>query len=204
LHVATHITYLKINGKKKIVHAPPADAADAMADAAGERLRYGGPMTGDRGPSDPKTGAGGKAARVEARLRARYPEVQYVYVQYLSEHLADCAREFDGDLSQLLVLAVLGQERLEAVVRDGLSAAPSATSATRIADVTGLPRETVRRKLLLLEAKGWIARVDGAAWALQADGTETQARRELADLDARGIARLARLYVQLERLLQER
>jgi DNA-binding MarR family transcriptional regulator len=158
-------------------------------------------MSVDRGPIDAK--AGGRAAVVEARLRARYTDVQYAYVQYLSEHLADCARAFDGDLSQLLVLAVLGQERLEAVKRDGLSAPPSTMNATRIADVTGLPRETVRRKLGLLEAKGWIHRADGAGWVLTSDSEASQARRDLAELDARGLSRLARLYVQIERIVRD-
>jgi DNA-binding transcriptional ArsR family regulator len=160
-------------------------------------------MTADRGPIDPKTGAVGKAAGVEARLRERYLDAQYAYVQYLSEHLADCARAFDGDLAQLLVLAVLGQERLEAVRRDGPSAAPSAMNATRIADVTGLPRETVRRKLARLEARGWIHRVDRAGWVLTSDDEISNARLDLADLDARGLARLARLYVQIERIVRD-
>ena len=65
-------------------------------------------MTDD--PSDP-AGADPRPKRAAPVLDAferNYAQVQYHYVQFLTEHLADCARTFSGDLTKVLVLAVLG------------------------------------------------------------------------------------------------
>ena len=70
-------------------------------------------------------------------------------------------------------------------------------SASRLADVTGIPRETVRRKLASLQADGWIERTDDGSWRLKIEGGEARAQRDLAELDARGIRRGARLLTAL-------
>jgi len=137
-------------------------------------------------------------------MRERYVSVQYAYVQFLSEHLADCARSFRGDLQSVLVLAIIGQAHLSAYAQRGASHGEShsyGVQALRIADITGIPRETVRRKLAKLRDLGWIhSGPDG--WFLTGDGkSETQARTDLADLDSRGIERLARLYDEMSRIL---
>jgi hypothetical protein len=41
--------------------------------------------------------------------REKYRFLQYHLTQFFTEHLLDAARAFDGDLSELLVLAVIGQ-----------------------------------------------------------------------------------------------
>ncbi len=38
-----------------------------------------------------------------------YREYQYCFVEFLTEHLADVSRAFDGDLQEMLVLAVIGR-----------------------------------------------------------------------------------------------
>ena len=65
-----------------------------------------------------------------------------------------------------------------------------------IADYTGIPRETVRRKLLLLEEKGWITK--GADGALQATN---KARRELEPLTLASIRYLEQLFKLFQTLL---
>jgi DNA-binding transcriptional ArsR family regulator len=129
--------------------------------------------------------------------------VQYHYVQFLTEHLADCARVFSGDLTKVLVLAVLGQRHIEAqtsVQKDRASGPSGAMSASRIADVTGLSRETVRRKLGALSDLGWVEQGADRRWRIVvADGASTL-RRDLKDLDRRGLQRLARLYCALSPL----
>ncbi len=70
----------------------------------------------------------------------------------------------------MLVLAVIGQVRIASMAYAGTmeirrNKAPSLPS--RLADVTGIPRETVRRKLTLLANKGWIERTPegpGGLW----------------------------------------
>ena len=159
-------------------------------------------------PDDPSDPAGAdprpkRAAPVLDAFERNYAQVQYHYVQFLTEHLADCARTFSGDLTKVLVLAVLGQRHIEAqtsVQKDKAAGQSSAMSASRIADVTGLPRETVRRKLDALSDLGWVEQGADRRWRIAAvDGTSTL-RHDLRDLDARGLQRLARLYASLSAL----
>ena len=151
----------------------------------------------DPGGADPRPK---RAAPVLDAFERNYAQVQDHYVQFLTEHLADCARTFSSDLTKVLVLAVLGQRHTEAQTaahRDKAAGQPSAMSASRIADVTGLPRETVRRKLDALSDLGWVAQGADRRWRIAAvDGTSTL-RHDLKDLDARGLQRLARLYASL-------
>ena len=160
-------------------------------------------MTND--PSDP-AGADPRPKRAAPVLDAferNYAQVQYHYVQFLTEHLADCARTFSGDLTKVLVLAVLGQRHIEAQIsaqKDKAAGQPSAMSALRIADVTGLPRETVRRKLEALSGLGWVEQGPDRRWQIASVAGATSLRSDLKDLDARGLQRLARLYTALSPL----
>ena len=160
-------------------------------------------MTDD--PSDP-VGADPRPKRAAPVLDAfdrNYAQVQYHYVQFLTEHLADCARTFSGDLTKVLVLAVLGQRHIEAQTsaqKDKVAGQPSAMSASRIADVTGLPRETVRRKLEALSDLGWVEQGPDRRWQIAAVAGATTLRSDLKDLDARGLQRLARLFAALSPL----
>lgn len=160
-------------------------------------------MTDD--PSDP-AGADPRPKRAAPVLDAferNYAQVQYHYVQFLTEHLADCARTFSGDLTKVLVLAVLGQRHIEAQIlsqKDPGADQPSAMSASRIADVTGLPRETVRRKLDALSDQGWAEQGTDRRWRIAAVNGTSTLRHDLRDLDERGLQRLARLYASLSPL----
>lgn len=103
----------------------------------------------------------------------------------------------------MLVLAIIGQVALNARARDPKSDVDGGVSitASRISDVTGIPRETVRRKLRALEDKKWIVRQTDSSWRLAFEGDQAPARRDLAELDQRGIARLAALLTTLRPLL---
>jgi hypothetical protein len=158
-------------------------------------------MSGEGGNPDDK--------RIEATadaLLADYLDTQYHYVQFLTEHLADCASAFDGDLAAVLVLAVLGQRRLEGA-RDApgalhLDVARVAMNASRIADVSGIPRETVRRRLQTLRRKGWVDQDPRHGWYVLGPSLASPARASLSDLEARSFRRLARLYLRLSEILE--
>lgn len=141
-----------------------------------------------------------RTAPVLDAFERNYAQVQYHFVQFLTEHLCDCAQAFSGDLTKLLVLAVLGQRHIEAQTsapKDAASGHSSAMSASRIADVTGLPRETVRRKLEALSGQGWVEQTADRRWRIaMIDGASTL-RHDLKDLDTRGLQRLARLFATL-------
>lgn len=93
---------------------------------------------------------------------------------FLVAYLSRLYKEFDGDLLLALVLGEIAHHNISALrtaarsplefsasLRRALQAGPVPrlpTNAYSIAQATGIPRQTVRRKLAVLEAKGWIAR----------------------------------------------
>jgi len=150
-----------------------------------------------------------RAAAVAAALDEQYIVYQYRFVEFFIDHLTDVSRAFRGDLQAMLVLALIGQSWINAVraaQAEGIEPADlpperTSTSASRIADVTGIPRQTVRRKLAALEERGWIWRnEDGSCRLAHADG-QTAARRDLSDTDRRALRRVARLFTDLEALV---
>ncbi len=132
---------------------------------------------------------------------SQYAEIQYVIVQFLTEHLADCRQVFGGDLDAVLVLAVIGQRHISAYLAEARETPPGrpvfSMSASRIADVSGMPRETVRRKLAMLQQKGWVQQNSDATWAIAGDPGETKAQADLSELDQRGMARALRFHAEL-------
>jgi hypothetical protein len=144
-----------------------------------------------------------RSDEIDAAFRVNYPAVQYVFVQFISEHLADCSREFNGDMQQLLILAVIGQVFLADFMRAKGPPLPDETngiSASRLADVCKIPRETVRRKLKLLEEKNWICQNGEQSWTLVHENGVSTAGKWLDALDRRGMLRLSRLHAALERI----
>lgn len=143
------------------------------------------------------------AAAIEARLRDDYPRFQYAYVAFIADHLADVSRSFGGDLQPAVILAVLGQRYLQSRAAEAAGASPlsPAMAAARIADATAIPRETVRRKLAMLEGRDWIRRLADGGYALAVVDNEALARADLRALDERGIERAARLLAELRGML---
>jgi CRP-like cAMP-binding protein len=142
-------------------------------------------------------------AKFEFEFFKNYPLFQYTFVHFLSEHLSDCSRIFEGDLQQMLILAVIGQSCTSRLIN--LETHPESTdgaiSASRLADVCGIPRETVRRKLKILEHRGWIVQNGARNWSLALEGEQVVAWTDLLELNHRGIKRLARIYATFERLM---
>lgn len=148
-----------------------------------------------------------RADELSEAFRENYRDYQYRFVEFFVEHLSDVSRAFSGDLQQAMVLAILGQVRLRAVREAMAGGEPLAakmqgdgTTASRIADVTGIPRETVRRKLDALRRKGWVVQEEDRLWRIEVDpdGAGAAARRDLAGVDERALHRIARLVADLE------
>jgi hypothetical protein len=139
-------------------------------------------------------------------FKGTYLETQYHYVQFLTEHLADCAAAFGGDLDCMLVLAVLGQRRLDYARQEADPPDPDpsriAMSAVRIAEVSGIPRETVRRKLAICRKWGWVSQHPRHGWHISGTGPSAPARQSMAELEGRTFRRLARLYLRLSEILE--
>jgi hypothetical protein len=138
-----------------------------------------------------------------------YISAQYAWVRCISDHLADCSRVFGGDLQAMTLLAIIGQVALAKLIQTGVVGpaefddpfVAEATNASRLADVTGIPRQTVRRKLAKLQALGWVEQDENAGWRLAQGGAgQAQARLDLAGLENRSIARIGRLIADFDRL----
>ena len=125
------------------------------------------------------------------RLERNFGKLHAVHVSAFARHLIECRRACDGDLDMFLVLTIIGErtfspryapdamshsEFLEGSVE---SVEPLAINLQSIADYSGIPRETVRRKIEQLIARGWVRR-DELRFVTATD----QANDELRDLTA--------------------
>jgi hypothetical protein len=118
-------------------------------------------------------------------LARNFGRIWPVHVEHFTQLLITLRREFGGDLDRMLVLAVIGLRTLPPRRVDGLSYSEFQAGRTleqaspiniqSIADTTGIPRETARRKVRQLEADGWIEEIDGGYLAVSA-----RAREDLA------------------------
>lgn len=152
----------------------------------------------------PAMNSSARLSEVQKRIETSYYPVQYAFVQFFTEHLVDLVDSFEGDLTQMLVLAVLGQRRLESQFdgHDESRFGKACMSASRIADVLHLPRQTVNRKLAALKARGWIDNHPQKGWYIVGDATQAPAKEAFSEFEERFNIRLARLYVQLRQELQ--
>ncbi|WP_296900504.1 helix-turn-helix domain-containing protein [Thiohalocapsa sp.] len=106
----------------------------------------------------------------EDTLSACFGRIWPVHNDAFCELLVTLRRQFDGDLDRMLVLAVIGSRTLSRGRTDGMcyesfmdgerADEPPSINLQSIADYSGIPRETVRRKLHDLERLGWITRQD--------------------------------------------
>lgn len=103
-------------------------------------------------------------------LRRNFGKLHALSVAALTRHLIECRRVCDGDLDLFLVLTIIGErtftplhapdemshtEFIEGTVSE-LNSLP--INLQSISDYSGIPRETVRRKIEVLIKKGWVKR----------------------------------------------
>lgn len=101
-----------------------------------------------------------------------------VHVEGFIRLLSGLRQVFDGDLDSVLILAVVGsavlpRDRLpkDLAYDDFLTGESRRNLVTplnthSISQITGIPRESVRRKLSKLQKKGWTVRDDRGHWAI--------------------------------------
>lgn len=106
----------------------------------------------------------------EESLRRNFGKVHALHVAALTRHLVECRQVCDGDLDLFLVMTIIGERTFTArKAPENMSHAdfiegsvsdlePAAINLQSIADYSGIPRETVRRKIETLIEKGWVER----------------------------------------------
>lgn len=143
------------------------------------------------------------------RLREHHTEVSYLLGRFMTEHLVRVNQAFGGDLTAAVVLGVIAHYNLrrfydEVAARsdEGLHALITKgahtdflrpCNAMSVSASTGIPRETVRRKIAWLMEKGWIQKAGRDKLLVT-----SQARHDFADFD---LEALERFYDTASRIL---
>ena len=107
---------------------------------------------------------------MDDKIMAAFGKIWPAHVGSLTSFLIACRKAFDGDIDMFLVLAVIGDRTFsqrhadpELSYEEFRSEGPTQTPAMdinlrSIADFSGIPRETVRRKINHLVKLGWISK----------------------------------------------
>ena len=134
---------------------------------------------------------------VASLIRGNYSAVAKDLVAPFVDLLALARTVFGGDLDKLLIVLVValrtaedpkvGAVRLEDALSGRLEVYPSLrTNVRSIAESTGVPRETVRRKVADLVAVGWIRREgDDLSYTPEASRALTPVREAMIDAAVR-------------------
>lgn len=118
-------------------------------------------------------------------LLKHYGTLWPVHHRAFTAMLVEFRRHFGGDMDEMLVLSAIGERTLNPRRVDGLTYTQflngrrnetnmGRTNTQSIADSTGIPRETVRRKVARLIDRGWVRRNE--------DGTLEVTERAAVDL----------------------
>ena len=140
----------------------------------------------------------------EDHVRANFGLIWPRHVETLTWFLIECRRHFDGDLDLFLVLAIIGDRSFAAAKAprdltydalldvDRTPIEPEALNVVSISLFSGIPRETVRRKVNDLMAKGWVERDDqGFVRATRKAATDLH---PLTQISFEYLARMARVF----------
>jgi IclR helix-turn-helix domain len=127
-----------------------------------------------------------------------YVLFQHEFIEFLVAQLIDFRKVFNGDLDELLVFIFVARYHLREergrrreLDPDGHWSAPPTLS--RIAEQTGIPRETVRRKLLGLQSRGLLEKVEQDRWHVSVRDDMPIIRSEYEEFWRREMKRLVRL-----------
>lgn len=123
-------------------------------------------------------------------LEAAYSVLAFTMNRSVIDHMLRSARRFGGDYERLILWGTLAHLNvahlmppgsLPSTLLDGAGSVPDAAARLRpvrasdLAQITGIPRETARRKLAALERDGWVLRTD-AGWLLDVARVDPELR----------------------------
>ena len=141
----------------------------------------------------------------KAFIRANFQTIWPVHLHNFTNLLIQLRKRFDGDLDLALVLAVIGSrtqrdhwtpelvELGEMTIGDDVGGKQVPINIQSIAHFSGIPRETVRRKIKTLQDRGWVTK--GAEGYL---AVEQNAASDLQDVTGETIGYLASLLTAFE------
>ena len=133
-------------------------------------------------------------------IKARFGTVWPVHLAAFTKLLTGLRACFDGDLDLLLVLAVISERTrpeewnpeiytYRHLTRDDGAGSALKINLQSVAEYSGIPRETVRRKVGILVRKGWVSRDENGFLSVSG-----QAALDLEDATGHSIAYLSALW----------
>lgn len=163
------------------------------------------PLPQEQAPTAPFTDS-----ELQSLLMGDFYRSQHYLTFLLSEHLIECRRVI-GDLDSVLLLIVLGLAQFEHVKRVQSAERPESNEldrtrpspflftmkATRLSEITGIPRETVRRKLAVLARKGWLTQDAERNWSFVIRDGVTPVRAELEPLTGQMYRRFVKFLLYI-------
>lgn len=110
----------------------------------------------------------GSGSDDSAGQTGKYPVIDFNSVLLLVSFLSEFCELFDNDIQETLILAFMQRHYM----RQGLSfnegaGEPKTFKLSDLAEKLDIPKETVRRKLEALEARGWIEKEGPAGWQVR-------------------------------------
>lgn len=141
---------------------------------------------------------------IDSEILREFGAIWPRHVAAFTQLLIACRRHFDGDIDLFLVLCVIGDRTFAAQnVPTGMDfetwtaasashVRPIEINVQSLSDYSGIPRETVRRKLSILLEKGWVER-DARGFVT----ATTKAKEDLAPLTNVSLAYLSKMKAVL-------
>ena len=125
---------------------------------------------------------------LESRLVKSFDLVAFAVNRHILSHMARVSRDLGmdletafvwGALAQFNVAHLAGPGSLPGSVPDKATVGNSPFKGARLTDLTqiiGLPRETIRRKLVILQGAGKVERRSDGSWVIRHDGVDAHTR----------------------------
>ena len=141
---------------------------------------------------------------IDEEIKKNFGQIWPKHVSSLVQFLIECRKNFDGDIDLFLVLCIVGDRTFSArhVPPDlnfekwssmkALDLRSEEINVQSIAHYSGIPRETVRRKLNVLAEKGWVMR-DERGFITATD----KAKRDLEPLTMTSLVYLTQMKATL-------
>lgn len=125
---------------------------------------------------------------IHEAIRSNYSKLNLIWTEGLIESLTNLRTVFGNDMDKIVVLAVIGQsaqrlspkgKQFEETITPTDAELPRAavTNVQSITDSTGIPRESVRRKVKELIDSGWVEKLEDGSIRIVASAAGNDLRR---------------------------